>query len=43
MGVSIKSSEEIDKMRVAGRLASDVLHMIEAHVEPGVTDRKSVV
>ena len=40
MGVSIKSSEEIDKMRVAGRLAADVLHMIEAHVEPGVTTQQ---
>ena len=37
MGVSIKSGEEIEKMRVAGRLAADVLRMIEAHVEPGIT------
>ncbi|MCP4936116.1 MAG: type I methionyl aminopeptidase, partial [bacterium] len=28
MGVTIKSSEEIEKMRVAGRLAADVLRMI---------------
>jgi methionyl aminopeptidase len=40
MGVSIKSSEEIEKMRVAGRLAADVLKMIEAHVEPGVTTQQ---
>jgi methionyl aminopeptidase len=40
MGVSIKSSEEIDKMRVAGRLAADVLKMIEAHVEPGITTQQ---
>ncbi|MCP4766045.1 MAG: type I methionyl aminopeptidase [Gammaproteobacteria bacterium] len=40
MGVSIKSSEEIDKMRVAGRLAADVLKMIEAQVEPGVTTQQ---
>ena len=40
MGVSIKSSEEIDKMRVAGRLAADVLKMIETHVEPGVTTQQ---
>ena len=33
----IKSPEEIDKMRVAGRLAASVLEMIEEHVEPGVT------
>ncbi len=37
MGVTIKSSEEIEKMRVAGRLAADVLHMIEPHVTPGIT------
>ena len=35
MGVTIKSTEEIEKMRVAGRLAADVLRMIEPHVEPG--------
>ena len=40
MGVSIKSSEEIEKMRVAGRLAADVLKMIETHVEPGVTTQQ---
>ncbi len=40
MGVSIKSSKEIDKMRVAGRLAADVLKMIEAHVEPGITTQQ---
>ncbi|MCP4333900.1 MAG: type I methionyl aminopeptidase [Gammaproteobacteria bacterium] len=40
MGVSIKSSEEIDKMRVAGRLAANVLKMIEAHIEPGVTTQQ---
>jgi len=37
MGVTIKSSEEIEKMRIAGRLAADVLHMIEPHVAPGIT------
>ena len=37
MGVSIKSGEEIEKMRVAGRLAANVLRMIETHVEPGIT------
>ena len=37
MTVSIKSAEEIEKMRVAGRLASEVLDMIEEHVKPGVT------
>lgn len=37
MNVSIKSSEEIEKMRVAGRLAAQVLEMIGAYVKPGVT------
>jgi methionyl aminopeptidase len=37
MGVSIKSGEEIEKMRLAGRLAAEVLRMIETHVEPGIT------
>jgi methionyl aminopeptidase len=37
MAISIKTPEEIEKMRVAGRLAADVLHMIRPHVEPGVT------
>lgn len=37
MSVSIKTAEEIEKMRVAGRLAADVLDMIEPHVTAGVT------
>jgi methionyl aminopeptidase len=37
MAVIIKTPAEIDKMRVAGRLAAEVLDMIEAHVQPGVT------
>ncbi len=37
MTVSIKTPEEIEKMRVAGRLASEVLDMIEEHVNPGIT------
>jgi len=37
MRVSIKSPEEQAKMRVAGRLAAEVLDMIEEHVLPGVT------
>ncbi len=34
---SIKTAAEIVKMRVAGRLAAQVLEMIEPHVVPGVT------
>jgi methionyl aminopeptidase len=37
MTVSIKTPEEQDKMRVAGRLAADVLDMIGDYVRPGVT------
>lgn len=37
MSVIIKTPEEITKMRVAGRLAADVLDMIEPHVQVGVT------
>jgi len=35
--VIIKTPEEIAKMRVAGRLAADVLDMIEPHVQVGIT------
>lgn len=37
MTVSIKTPEDIEKMRVAGRLAAQVLEMIKEHVRPGVT------
>ncbi|WP_455380066.1 type I methionyl aminopeptidase [Acidihalobacter prosperus] len=37
MSVTIKTPEEIEKMRVAGRLAAEVLEMIEPHVKPGAT------
>lgn len=37
MSISIKTPEEIAKMRIAGKLAADVLDMIEPHVQPGVT------
>ncbi|NNJ94992.1 MAG: type I methionyl aminopeptidase [Halobacteria archaeon] len=36
MPVTIKTPEEIEKMRVAGRLAGEVLQMIRPHVVPGV-------
>ncbi len=35
--ISIKSPAEQEKMRVAGRLAGEVLDMIGEHVKPGVT------
>jgi methionyl aminopeptidase len=37
MTVTIKNDAEIAKMRVAGKLASEVLDMIEEYVVPGVT------
>ncbi|MGH9806150.1 MAG: type I methionyl aminopeptidase [Terriglobia bacterium] len=37
MAVSIKSQQEIEKMRVAGRLAAEVLDFIARHVKPGAT------
>ena len=37
MNVTIKSAEEIEKMRTAGRLAAEVLEMIGEHVVAGIT------
>ena len=37
MQIIIKTEEEIQKMRVAGRLASEVLDMITPYVNPGVS------
>lgn len=37
MTVVIKTSEEIERMRIAGRLAAEVLEMIEPHVKAGAS------
>ncbi|CAA9890694.1 methionine aminopeptidase [Candidatus Methylobacter favarea] len=37
MSIIIKTESEINKMRIAGRLAAEVLEMIEPYVIPGVT------
>ena len=37
MSVTLKTPEEIEKMRVAGRLASEVLDYITPYVKPGIT------
>lgn len=37
MAATIKTPEEIEKMRIAGRLAADILPMIQPYVVPGVT------
>jgi len=37
MAILIKDAQEIEKMRVAGRLAGEVLQMIRPHVQAGIT------
>lgn len=37
MAVQIKSPKEIEKMRIAGKLAADVLEMIAPYVKAGIT------
>ncbi|WP_407280507.1 type I methionyl aminopeptidase [Aromatoleum evansii] len=37
MSITIKTPDEIEKMRVAGRLAAEVLDYIEPFVKPGIT------
>ena len=37
MKISIKNKEDIKKMRIAGKLAADVIDMIGPHVIPGVS------
>ncbi len=37
MSISIKTPQEIEKMRIAGRLASEVLDYIAPFIQPGIT------
>lgn len=37
MAIKIKSPEQIEKMRIAGRLAAEVLDMIKPHVTSGIS------
>ena len=37
MNISLKSPEDIERMRVAGRLAAEVLQVVAPHVKPGVS------
>ena len=37
MTITIKTPADIEKMRIAGRLASEVLDFITPHVKPGIT------
>lgn len=40
MAVVLKNSEEIEHMRVAGRLAAEALDFITPHVKPGITTKE---
>ena len=37
MTITIKTAADVDRMRLAGRLASEVLDMLTPHVKPGIT------
>jgi methionyl aminopeptidase len=37
MSITIKTSEEIAKMRVAGHLAAEILEIVKPYVKPGIT------
>ena len=37
MTISIKTAADVEGMRIAGRLASEVLDMLTPHVKPGIT------
>ena len=37
MTVNLRSEQDLDKMRIAGRMAAEVLELIAEHVIPGVT------
>ena len=40
MAIKIRNQNDIEKMRVAGRLAAEVLEMIEPYVVSGVTTQE---
>ena len=37
MAITLKTPEDIKHMRVAGRLAAEVLQVVAPYVKPGVT------
>ena len=37
MGIFIKSEEQIEKMRVAGKILKDLIEVLKNEVRPGVT------
>jgi len=40
MSITLKTPEDIERMRVAGRFASDVLDYITPHIKPGITTQQ---
>ena len=40
MPIPLKTASDIAGMRLAGRLASEVLDMLESHIRPGITTRE---
>ncbi|URJ30106.1 type I methionyl aminopeptidase [Blochmannia endosymbiont of Camponotus sp.] len=40
MTIIIKTPEDIEKMRIAGKLAAEVLEMIEPYIQPGISTGK---
>ena len=40
MSITIKSAEDIEGMRLACRLASEVLDYIAPHIKPGITTKE---
>src|SRR5688500_12301038 len=40
MAALLKTAEEIERMRIAGRLAAEVLDFVTPHVKPGITTGK---
>jgi methionyl aminopeptidase len=40
MAIQVKTPDDVEKMRLAGRLASEVLDFISPHVKPGVATEK---
>lgn len=40
MTIKINTEEDIAQMRIAGRLASEVLDYITPHIQPGITTKQ---
>ena len=40
MSITLKTPEDIERMRIAGRFASDVLDYITPHIKPGITTQQ---